>query len=56
LAVGQSHSVDDDDFVGIGLEEHQDTVADGDALVDPVMIAIAVVCSVIGRDLDDGEM
>lgn len=48
LGVGRSDSVDDKDFVHIGLEQHQDTVADGDALVDPVTIGIAEFCSAIG--------
>lgn len=37
--------VNDEDFVHIGLERHQDTVADGDALVDPVTIGIVVFCT-----------
>ena len=49
-------SVNDENLVRIGLEQLQDTFAEGDALVDPVTIAIAVFCSAIGRDIDDGEM
>lgn len=56
LAVGRPDSVNDEDFVRIGLEQHQDTVADGDAPVDPVTIGISVFCCATGRDIDDGEM
>lgn len=42
LGVGRSNSVNNEDLVRIGLEQLQDTVAEGDALIDPVTIAIAV--------------
>lgn len=52
----RTHRFIDKDFVGVGLEKHQDAIADGDAFVYPPVINVAMVPISGRRHIQDREM
>lgn len=53
---GRSSTVDNEDLIRIGLEQHQDAIGDRDALIDPVTIGFAVFVGAVGRNVDDSKV